>query len=196
MKLKAFGMIISVIIIGYLVIVTIQTNFVVEEYPSGLIQDQLDELASNRSELELGIKKNNIAPDFELQKTNGEMVKLSDYRGKKIFLNFWASWCGACRIEMPSMESYYKKYKDLENVEIIAVNMTNSERKFEKVQDFVDSHGLTFPVLLDDEGEVERLYKIIGYPTTYLINEEGIIVDGFGASVDEKKIKELMDNIQ
>lgn len=197
MKVKTIGMIISVLIITYMITVTIKNSLVEEEYPSGLIEDQFNELASKSSDLELGIKKNNVAPDFELQSLSGEVLKLSDYRGKKVFLNFWASWCGPCKVEMPYMEGYYKKYKDMENVEILAVNMTSSERNMEKMEEFVDSNELTFPVLIDNKGDVEKLYKVLSYPTTYLINEEGIVFDGFTGSLrNEEEIKELIDKIK
>ena len=196
MKAKTIiGMIISILIITYMIVVLIKTNVVGEEYPSGMIENQSNKLSSSDSDI--GLEKDKVAPDFELQSLSGEIFRLSDYRGKKVFLNFWASWCGPCKIEMPYMENYYKKYKDLENVEIIAVNMTKSELNVEKVQGFVESYGLTFPVLLDSEGKVEKLYRVLGYPTTYLINEEGIIVDGFTGSVNNgEEIKEVIDSIK
>ncbi|MFJ7666992.1 redoxin domain-containing protein [Lysinibacillus sp. NPDC097195] len=196
MKAKTIiGMIISILIITYMVVVLIKTNLVVEEYPSGMIEDQSNQLSSN--DFDIGLEKNNLAPDFELQGLSGELFRLSDYKGKKVFLNFWASWCGPCKVEMPYMENYYKKHKDLENVEIIAVNMTKREINGNKVQGFVDSYGLTYPVLLDSEGEVEKLYKVLSYPTTYLINEDGIIVNGFTGSVNnEEEIKKLIDSIK
>ena len=183
-----------------MVIITIKTNFAgkdkLEEYPSGLIKDQANKLENEGLEFEIGSDENNVAPDFELRNLSDEMIKLSDYKGKKVFLNFWASWCGPCRIEMPHMENYYKKYKDSENVEIIAVNMTTDERKIENVEKFVDSLGLSFPVLLDPVGEIIDLYDFDYYPTTYLINTDGIIVGKFSYAVDEQKIEELIANIE
>ncbi len=201
MNFKFLGMIVSVFTIIIMVIVTIKGNFLIddendkyEDYSSGLIENQANE--QNNSNLDFGFEKGDIAADFELQNLLGETVRLSDYRGKKVFLNFWASWCPPCKIEMPHMENYYNKYKDSNNVEIIAVNMTSKERKREIVQEFVDSYGLTFPVLLDNEGKVEKLYEVIGYPTTFLINEEGVVVDAFTTSVDENRIKELINSIE
>ena len=196
-------MIISVFIITFMVFITIKTNIAekdksakFENYPSGLIKDQATKLENEGLEFEIGSEENNVAPDFELKNLSGEMIKLSDYKGKKVFLNFWASWCPPCRVEMPHMENYYKKYKDSENVEIIAVNMTTDERKIENVEKFVDSHGLSFPVLLDFEGEIKDLYDFDYYPTTYLINTDGIIVNKFSYAVDEKRIEELINNIE
>lgn len=194
---KLIGMIISGLLITYMITMMIRTNFVEEEYPSGLIEDQIEELTKNNSESKLGLEINNFAPNFELESLSGEVKKLSDYRGKKVFLNFWASWCGPCKTEMPYMESYYEKYGSVDNIEIVAVNMTNSERNKEKIEDFVEENRLTFPVLLDTQGEVEKLYKVIGYPTTYLINEDGLIVDGFTGSINNaEEIKELIDSMQ
>ena len=76
-----------------------------------------------------GFKPGDTPPDFELATLSGELVRLSDYKGKKVILNFWASWCGPCKAEMPHMEKYYKKNKDAENVEIIAVNLTKQRAK-------------------------------------------------------------------
>ena len=167
MNLKLFGLIISVLLIAFMVIINIKTNFAgkdkydeLEAYPIGLIEDQVNKSASH--EPDFGFEKGDVAADFKLKSLSGEIVSLSDYRGKKVFLNFWVSWCGPCRVEMPHMENYYKKHKDTENVEIIAVNMTTSERKVEMVREFVDYNRLTFTVLRDDEGAVENLYKIIG----------------------------------
>ena len=90
MKAKTIiGMIISVLIITYMIVVLIKTNFVAEEYPSGMIEDQSNKLSSSDSDI--GLEKNKVAPDFELQSLSGEIFRLSDYRGKKVFLNFWAS---------------------------------------------------------------------------------------------------------
>lgn len=198
MKIKSiFGMIISILLISYMIVVLIITNFVdvEEKYPSGMIKDQSGKLPYNVYDID--IEKNKRAPDFELLNLSGEKVRLSDYRGKKVFLNFWATWCGPCEIEMPHMESFYKRNKDLENVEIIAVNMTKSEANVENVREFADNYGLTFPVLLDNKGEIEDLYKIISYPSTYLINEDGILISGFIGSVNnEEKVKELVDSIK
>lgn len=174
---------------------TMKTNFTKEEYPSGLIEDQQANLKNTNSEFTLGLNINDMAPNFELQTIDGKTVKLSDYQGKKVFLNFWASWCGPCKVEMPHMQNYYNAYKDIENVEILAVNMTTRERNRELVDDFVATNALTFPIALDTEGDIEKLYKVLSFPTTYLINEEGIIVDGFTASVDEEDIKTLIETM-
>jgi len=202
MKFRVIGMIISVIILVTLIVVMVMTNtanksqsVVEEEYPSGLIEDLSDDLTDENIDTESGLEKNELAPDFELTTLTGETVRLTDYRGKKVILNFWATWCPPCKVEMPFMESYYGKYKESENVEILAVNMTNMERgRSETVQGFVDEHKLTFPILMDEDGGVTELYKVLAYPTTFIINADGVITDRGNWSLDEEVIKELVDN--
>ena len=202
MNFRIVGMVISVIIIVSMIVVTVKTNFEnkshsneIEEYPSGLIEDLPSDLKDESIDTESGPEKNMMAPDFELITLAGEKVKLSDYKGKKVMLNFWVSWCGPCRVEMPYMDNYYEKYKASENVEIIAVNMTHMEReKSETAKKFVNEHQLTFPILLDEDGDVTDLYEVRAYPTTYIINTEGLITDKINYAIDEEKIKELVEN--
>jgi DsbE subfamily thiol:disulfide oxidoreductase len=112
------------------------------------------------------------APDFTLLNPSGKKVSLKDFRGKVVFLNFWATWCESCRDEMPSMERLYKEYKG-KGLEIVAVNVK------EKQQDavaFAKNLKLTYPVLLDPEGEVGLLYGAFGLPATYLIDRKGVVL--------------------
>lgn len=121
---------------------------------------------------EVGIEIDDIAPDFSLMTLDGETVKLSDYRGKKVMVNFWATWCPPCRAEMPDLQKLY----DDTDIEVLAVNLTATESTIEGVEEFVkDEFGLTFPVALDEEGEVEQMYEIVAYPTSFLIDSEGVI---------------------
>lgn len=122
--------------------------------------------------------------DFELNDLEGNKVKLSDYSGKIVFLNFWATWCPPCRAEMPHMQEIHEEYED---VAILAVNSTSTElrggRDSKKakgqVKKFIDSEGYTFPVLLDADDEVSMTYNAIfpltGIPTTFVIDKEGTI---------------------
>ena len=197
-------MVVSVIIIASMIVVTITTNFGnkkatndLDEYPSGLIEDLPSDRVDESIDSEPGLEKNEIAPDFELATLNDKTARLSDYRGKTVILNFWASWCPPCRVEMPHMENYYEANKDTENVEIIAVNMTKTERgsdKIDRVEEFVNDHKLSFPILLDETGEVMKLYQVMAYPTTYIINPEGVITDVVIRALDEEILAELVKN--
>ncbi len=116
---------------------------------------------------------NNMAPDFTLTRLNGETVRLSDYRGKVVFLNIWATWCPPCREEMPAMESLYAKMKG-QAFEILAVSIDKSGA--EAVAPFMKQNNLSFPALLDPKGTTQELYRISGVPETFIIDKNGIIV--------------------
>ncbi len=136
---------------------------------------KLAQQSMDLSESEQGLSKGDKAPDFGLTTLGGEKVKLSDYKGKKVILNFWATWCPPCKAEMPHMEKYYEKNADKENVEILAVNLTSMDKGEKKVKEFVDGYGLTFPILLDAEGKIGEEYQAFTIPTTYMIDTKGNI---------------------
>lgn len=119
----------------------------------------------------IGVNVGDVAPDFQLQTLEGEDVKLSDYRGKRVMLNFWATWCPPCRAEMPDMVKFYKE----KDIEILAINLTKAESGIQEVKDFVNEFGVTFPVLLDEELKVATQYQIRPIPTSYMIDSDGII---------------------
>ncbi|MED1598213.1 MULTISPECIES: peroxiredoxin family protein [Bacillus] len=143
-----------------------------------------------------GIEVGKIAPDFELSKLDGTKVKLSDFKGKKVILNFWATWCGPCQQEMPDMEAFYKKNKD--DVEILAVNYTVSERANgeEKVKKFAEEKGLTFPILLDKDINVTTMYKVITIPTSYFVDTKGVIQDKFIGPMTQKEMEKRIAKIK
>ncbi|WP_087975184.1 peroxiredoxin family protein [Oceanobacillus rekensis] len=118
-----------------------------------------------------GTEIGNKAPDFELITMTGETVKLSDYEGQRVMLNFWATWCPPCREEMPDMQKFYKD----KDAVVLAINITNMETSKNKVTEFAEELGLTFPILMDEVGEVSTLYRISPIPTTYMIDSKGVI---------------------
>lgn len=130
------------------------------------------------------IKKGSDAPDFILQTLDGKEVRLSELKGKGVFLNFWGTWCKPCEKEMPYMENQYSKYKE-KNVEILAVNIGESDLS---VSTFVERHGLSFPILMDRKSVIVDLYNIGPIPTTILIDAEGKIVDSITGTMTEQDI--------
>jgi thiol-disulfide isomerase/thioredoxin len=110
--------------------------------------------------------------DFILPLTDGTNLETGKFRGKVVFLNFWATWCGPCRAEMPSMETLYGRFKD-RGLEILAVNIRETPRQ---VTAFMKQWGLTFPAVLDSQGTVGSAYGVMAIPTTYIINREGGII--------------------
>ncbi|MDR0597664.1 MAG: redoxin domain-containing protein [Treponema sp.] len=110
--------------------------------------------------------------DFSAEAPDGTVIRLSDLKGKALFLNFWATWCGPCRMEMPSMEALYRRFKD-RGLEILAVNVRENRRD---VAAFMEEMSLSFPAALDLRGDIASDYGIEAFPTTYLIDRNGGIV--------------------
>ncbi len=110
------------------------------------------------------------APDFTLQDLQGRQLTLSDLRGSFVLVNFWATWCGPCRVEMPALQSRFERYSP--DLRVVAVNFDEPQ---DTVQAFADELGLTFDILLDPGAKVQDLYRIRGYPTSIFVDREGII---------------------
>lgn len=112
-----------------------------------------------------------LAPDFELPGLDSRSVKLSDFRGRPVLLNFWGTWCPACVYEMPFLESAYAK-KKADGLVILAVDVGDSKAR---VEQFIEEKGLTFDVVLDYTQSAVRVYGIQYYPTSFLIDKQGVI---------------------
>lgn len=110
------------------------------------------------------------APDFSLQSLDGSLVTLGELKGLPVIINFWATWCGPCRVEMPTFQAYQDQFEG--ELVILAINASESQQD---VNQFVDELDLNLRVLLDPEGEVEKQYRVRGLPTTYFIDESGVI---------------------
>ena len=120
---------------------------------------------------EVGVEKGKMAPDFELETLDGEKKKLSDLRGERVMVNFWATWCPPCRAEIPDLQKFHEN----EDITILAVNLTETEQDMDKVEEFVDDFGMTFPILLDTETEVADTYKIQPIPSSFMVDSTGRI---------------------
>ncbi|MBW8011454.1 MAG: redoxin domain-containing protein [Chloroflexi bacterium] len=121
-------------------------------------------------ELEVAPVKGALAPDFELEGLDGELVSLSDYRGRVVLVNFWATWCGPCRFEMPALQSRYERYAP--EFEILAVD---NDESAEAVDAFFKELGLSFKALLDPGGDTQELYRVRGYPSSVFVDADGVI---------------------
>ncbi len=119
----------------------------------------------------IGANVGDLAHDFTLADVEGNQVTLSDFRGKTVFVNFWATWCPPCRSEMPAIEALYQEYKD-RDVVVIGVDLYESR---DKVRKFVQGGGYSWLFVIDDTGEVARNYRIRAVPTSFFLDSEGII---------------------
>jgi peroxiredoxin len=136
----------------------------------------------------------NTAPDFTLTNLKGEEVSLSDMRGKGVFINFWATWCGPCKREMPLMEKHYQEVKD-EGIEILAVNIAESNVA---VSSFIERMGVSFPVLLDSNPDrvVTQRYGVGALPASYFIDKDGNIVGHYVGEMNRNILKEHLELIK
>jgi len=132
------------------------------------------------------------APDFKLKDLKGNEVSLSDYKGKKVFLNFWASWCPPCRAEMPDMEKLYQETKDTDLV-ILAVNLGEDRATASK---FVRDNKLNFSILLDDTTAISMKYNVASIPTSYFIDKEGNVSSRSIGMMTLDQMKENIDAIK
>lgn len=112
------------------------------------------------------------APDFTLRDLEGEKFTLRSLRGKVVLVNFWATWCPPCRIEMPSMNSLYEKLKD-KGLMILGVSSDQSE---DRIRKFLEKTEIKFPILLDPDNAIAPMYKVIALPTSYIIDRDGVLV--------------------
>jgi peroxiredoxin len=122
---------------------------------------------------QVAIESDFPAPDFSFPGLDGKMVRLSDYKGKVVLLNIWATWCPPCVDEMPSMEKLYRKFKE-QDFEILAVSIDESGPK--AVAPFMKNNRLTFPALIDSDGTIKSVYKITAIPESFIIDKQGVVV--------------------
>jgi peroxiredoxin len=143
-------------------------------------------------------QKGFLAPDFSLSNLEDEAIQLSNFKGNIVMVNVWASWCKPCQYEMPAMQKIHEKYSE-NGLVILAVNNTYQDN-FSDVINFVTKNNLTFPILLDRTGEVSKLYQVQALPSTYFIDQKGIINDiiiggPMSEALIESKILEMEENV-
>jgi peroxiredoxin len=117
------------------------------------------------------VDKNSPAPDFTLNAQGGKQVELTQFKGQVVMLNFWASWCGPCRQEMPLLDSIYKKYSKL-GFTMIGVNV---EPDSKAANDWLKQTPVTFPILYDTDSKVSKLYGVSGMPSTVIVDRKGTV---------------------
>ena len=139
-----------------------------------------------------GTQAGNLAPNFQLQDLDGQSVSLSELRGSPIILNFWATWCGPCRSEMPFIQEIYKEWQG-RGLVVLAINLKEAPSE---VSQFMQKNNLSFTVLLDTGGEAAQIYDIFAIPTTLFIDRDGIIRERkLGAFLNKEEIEDKLGKI-
>ncbi|GIN59432.1 thiol-disulfide oxidoreductase ResA [Lederbergia ruris] len=145
-------------------------------------------LTKDKAKIAIGDK----APDFVLTDMEGNKHQLSEYKGKGVFINFWATWCKPCKVEMPHINTQYNEYKD-QGVAVLGINMGDSTLL---IDNFLDKQDLDFPILEDKSKDVIELYNIYKLPATIIIDSDGVIVDIVEGQLPEGRIKAMMERIK
>ncbi|MFA6809405.1 MAG: TlpA disulfide reductase family protein [Eubacteriales bacterium] len=154
-------------------------NGTINSSPENTNQDTV----TNTSEL-------NLAENFTLTDSNGNQVSLTDFRGKNVYINFWASWCGPCKSEMPDIQKISQEYKD--DLIVLAVNVGDSQNT---VQDFITQNNYDFTVLLDTNMDVARQYQITTIPVSIFINKDGVIISKRIGAISESQMKSYIEKL-
>jgi peroxiredoxin len=155
---------------------------------SGTAESGLSSLSPNTENLP---QVGDPAPDFELLDMNGETVRLSDYLGRPVILNFWATWCAPCRLEMPELQRAQAEFGD-EGPVVLTINQ---EESAERVAEFLDEVGLTLPALLDSDAEVGKMYGAFFLPTTVIVDQDGRVAAIHRGMISRDELDEYLGRL-
>ncbi len=132
--------------------------------------------------MEVGTDEGKLAPNFLLETLDGKEMRLSDLRGQPVVINFWATWCQPCRKEVPELVAAYNSYRE-RGLVILGVNLQEGKGI---VRPFAEDFGMNFPILIDRDGEVGDEYRVLGLPTTYFVDRDGVVRSVFTGPFIEK----------
>jgi peroxiredoxin len=140
------------------------------------------------------IAHSQAAVDFELTTLDGKVVKLSDYRGKNVILNFWAYWCPPCREEMPVLQKFYDEREG--NFVLLTVSPTEKDSDYDKIKNFSQQQKMTFPILVDTKGTISNQYRILSIPTTFFINPNGDVVHKYIGPLSSEQLHNIIHQMR
>lgn len=162
------------------------------------LEEAQQEDVTSETNREIGIYPDMQVPDFTLLDRDNNEVSLSDYKGKIVFLNFWATTCKYCIEEMPDLERFYNAHKEEDDFAFIGINMTKTwERKSkDKLIEWLDSENLTFPVVFDEQGNVAEEWMAHSLPVTFIITEEGISLGAIMGRTDFETLENILGQVR
>ena len=146
-----------------------------------------------------GVEVGDQVPDYQALDLQGREISFADHQGEVVLVNVWATWCGPCRVEMPSIQSSYRRFRD-RGFSVLAISIDAGPGSSDKVTDFVEELGLEFPVLLDPEARITRVLQTVGVPETFVLDRDGRIAKRLIGASDwdspshQVLITELLEN--
>jgi cytochrome c biogenesis protein CcmG/thiol:disulfide interchange protein DsbE len=149
-------------------------------------------LTTDRIQTGVMPRANTLAPDFSLQTFDGKTVHLADFRGETVVLNFWASWCGPCKDEQPTLETLSKRY-DPAKVTFVGVNIQDTRQD---ALGFINQYHVSYPVVVDPDGSVYINYGVVGVPETYVVDPNGRIQRKLVGPIDESQLTASLEGMQ
>ena len=184
MKNKKLLIIIAVLVAVIAIAIPLYNSLSSEYTASNMMIEETQEQA----EIKDDNTQKTLAPDFTVYDINGNAVNLSDFRGKPTIVNFWASWCGPCKSEMPSFEKVYKEYGS--DINFLMINLTDNSRETVKTASaYINNNGFSFPVFYDTDLDGAYTYDIYSVPTTFFIDKDGYVIAYASGAIDEASLK-------
>lgn len=196
MKKKWIWIIAAVVFVGAIAAAAAGYNYLTKQYEQLQESTQPSEHAAEQEQEPVTEENTEVAaktaPDFTVLNPQGREIKLSDYFGKPIVLNFWATWCGPCKAELPFFEKAYHEYG--EEVEFVMVDLTDGvSETVRTVRQFMSANGYTFPVHYDTEGNAAASYGAYSIPMTFFIDDDGVPQGQYIGTIPEDKLFEQID---
>ncbi|KOS67850.1 hypothetical protein AEA09_04290 [Lysinibacillus contaminans] len=176
---KRIGLIISLVLIVTLIGIVVKNEFANDQTFNALIKT------------EDGTEQ--IAYETKLVRLDKSETIMEDYKGKILVLNFWTSWCGYCINEVPELNKFYKKLP--KNVEFLAINMTSDEKSAKSAEKFRKQYNIKFPIFLDEKGLIQKSFGIISYPTTLIIDSDGVVQYRIQGEVNRDQLNDLVSQL-
>ncbi len=195
MNKKILGIVIGAIVLTLGIVIAINYNDMSKNQASkdqAINQSKTENVANDKKSEkpkeepgEISIGK--PAPDFTLKNLKGEEVSLSDYKGKIVLINFWATWCKFCDVEMPDLNAIDKNNDD---VVVLAVNVMEEESK---VSEYIKKNGYDFEVALDTTGDIAKNYLVSAFPTTYAVDKDGVLISGVPGMLTKVQMEQIIE---